>query len=273
MGRVQDEMIMPQTLLLDPNTGGPRLTRMGEDVTIGPADLSDEAVGRLIDPAALPALRAGLASISVVRAKGVPVAVAAAVVHSGRLEIMSLACLSGARETPALGWAVQRLRGSGPVVFDPTAPLADHVRRALITGGMAPNGPRWTWYRLVPEALATARPSVRITTQRTTLRAAHPEGYRQHPDDLLDVSPVLIVGGRPVAYAVIRGSGLLHWLWVDPRHRRQGLIMQLCAALYDDGLRTLRFRVDAANEPMTHVLQGAPPGTVATEFTEPGWVG
>jgi hypothetical protein len=246
---------------------------MGEDVTIGPADLSDEAVRRLIDPAALPALRAGSASISAVRARGIPMAVAAAVGHGERLEIMSLASLSGARETPALGWAIQRLRNSGPVVFDPTAPLTDHVRHALITGGMHPDGPAWTWYRLVPEALTAARPSVRITTQRTTLREAHPEGYRQHPDDLLDVSPVLMMDGRPVAYAVIRGAGLLHWLWVDPHHRRRGLIIQLCVALYDDGLRTLRFRVDDANEAMAHVLHGAPPGTVAREFSEPGWVG
>lgn len=245
---------------------------MGDDIRVGRADLHDHAVRRLIEPMALQSLEHGPATVMAVRAKGVPVAVAAAVAHGNRQEILSIACLEGARPTPALGWAIAGLRGAGPVVFDPSQPLQTHVEKALIDAGLRPAGPRWDWYELVEEAVLAARSSVTVGTV-STLGSVRPPGYEPHPDDVADSSPVLLTDGRPVAFAVIRRGEVLHWVWVEPRHRRQGVIMQLTAALVDAGLTTARFRVDATNKAMRHVLDAAPAGTVRHLFTEAGWVG
>lgn len=255
---------------------------MTGEVTVGPGHLADPAVHRLIEPSTMASLESGPSAISVVRVKDIPVAVAAAQVVAGRVEILSLATLADARETPVLGWAVQDLRSRAgqPVVYEPFAPLAPHVQAALRAGGLRPDGPRWSWFEFVPEVVTVLRPQVPLCWEVRPLSQVTVSAHVPHPDDLPGCSPVLLDDGLVVAYAVLRrsvGGRVVHWAWVDPGRRREGLIIQLCAGMFAllDGQPTapLSFRVDASNTAMQHALQTAPDGVVRLLRTLPTWVG
>lgn len=253
---------------------------MAGEVTVGAGRLSDPAVRRLIEPSTLPALEPS--AVSVVRVKDVPVAVAAARLFAGRAEILSLAALADARDTPVLGWAVQDLRSRAeyPVVYEPLAPVAPHVQAALRAGGLRPDGPKFAWFEFVPEVVAVLRPQVPLRWETRPLSQVSVAGYLPNPDDLPGCSPVLLDDGRPVAYAVLRrivGGRVVHWAWVAPERRGEGLIIQLCAGMFvlldDQPDAPLGFRVDTSNVEMQHAIQTAPAGVVRFVYTLPTWVG
>jgi hypothetical protein len=254
---------------------------MTGEVTVGAGRLSDPAVCRLVEPSTLPALESGPCAVSAVRVKDVPVAVVAARLFAGRAEILSLAALADARETPVLGWAVQDLRSRAeyPVVYEPLSPVAPQVQAALRAGGLRPDGPQFAWFEFVPEVVTVLRPQVPLRWEMRPLSEVSVAGHLPNPDDLPGCSPVLLDGGRPVAYAVVRrsvGGRVVHWAWVAPDRRREGLIIQLCAGMFvlldDEPDASLGFRVDTSNAEMEHAIRAAPAGVVRRVYTLPTWV-
>lgn len=250
---------------------------MPGEVRVAGADLSDARVRRLVEPTALHALTHGSSVARAVWVNGVPVACAAARIDDSRCELLSLACLTDARPTPALGWAIQDLRKTvgGALVYEPWAPPAPHVAQALTAAGMSATGPQWCWYEFDPTVVAQELPTVTRTLPASTLEDIGVSEYRQHPDDLPALSPVLVDEG-PVAYAVLRqaaGAYMLQWAWVDPRRRGEGLIVQLCAALFDRIDAPVRFRVHSSNAEVNRALQTAPDRVVRELHRVRTWVG
>ena len=267
----------------------------------GQGDIADPALRRLIEPDSLRLLE-GIPFrdryLSAVWVKEVPIAAVGARIDNmtRHAEIVSLGCLTDFRDSTALAVAVRQLcgalTGSGiDVAFDPRGPIADHIAANLSAGGMAPEGAEWRWFQFLPEGLSALRASIQPESTPPVCRLSDlaPEQvdvmrtrgkFEPHPDDIGECSPVILgPDQQPIAFLILRRNqpgSVVHWSWVDPQQRRQGLLLVAGDMLFDmlehnPQAAPVRFRMRVDNKEMRHLVDGAMAGAVQPLFTTRTW--
>ena len=228
-------------------------------------------------------------------------AAAAARIDHGtqRAEVVSMACIVDLRESPALGLAVAHLAGSLAggglvVVFEPQEPVSPAHRCRIV--GRRPLAPRATValvrvpaHRCRHDSSSRVRHIVTGSLRVTSLAALTQEQveairsrgqFAPHPDDVGECSPVLLgEGDLPLGFVILRRSrpgSVVHWSWVDPAMRRQGLILLAGDALFDMLERNpqavpVRFRVQTTNAASRHLVAGALADAVEPLFSTQTW--
>lgn len=273
--------------------------RVTPSLRIGPGDLSDGGVQRLISPDVL-ALLSGMPAaerlVTVAWVADHPMAAVAGRIDHPR-RVGEVLCIGAERVWPEFDPSAEALRAfhqdvsaSGfRTVFDPDQPPDEAVATALAAAGFRAHDAHWLWFDVRWDQATRMRSAARfarlpqhrliseLSAQELAFLTAH-GNYSPHPSDVGELSPVLLTrNGEPIALMIARrtGAGLtLHWGWVQPQARGRGVVLQAGAIVYDliaasGTVPPIRFRVLSTNRammivlagPLRHVLTPAPPTT------------